>query len=211
MFIQCQTMHTLSCGVFILEKYYFEISRNIRASRMNFQVAHTRSIWSQALCTPRTQHLATYHHVISHDDCRENQRDSRQLFCEFETIETTNDQMKRSVPFAFQSKVFLSFSLKSPYSNISVFVLHRMDYYLNIRDIQTLGMLSCVLAHHALSDDFKPPRNSFNTEVIPSSMSFPFGSPPSFNNDSLSQVIFSALASYVFEPRTETASEHFAY
>ena len=130
--------------------------------------------------------------------------ESRQLFCEFETIETTNDQMKPAIPLAFQSKILARwiplryFSLKSPYSNISVFVLHRMDYYLNIRDIQTLGMLSCVLAHHALSDAFKPPRSSFNTEVIPSSMSFPFGSPPSFNNDTPSQVILQCFSKLRF-------------
>lgn len=51
-----------------------------------------------------------------------------------------------------------------------------MDYYLSIRDIQTLGMLSCVLVHHSLPDSFKPPKNSFKPEVIPSSKSFTFGS-----------------------------------
>lgn len=56
-----------------------------------------------------------------------------------------------------------------------------MDYYLNIRDIQTLGMLSCVLAHHALSDAFKPHRDSFNAEEISSSTSF--------NNDTPSQSV----------------------
>ncbi|CAH3138838.1 unnamed protein product [Porites lobata] len=57
-----------------------------------------------------------------------------------------------------------------------------MDYYLSIRDIQTLGMLSCVLAHHSLPDSFKPPKSIFKPDIIPLSKSFTFGSSPSYSD-----------------------------
>lgn len=56
-----------------------------------------------------------------------------------------------------------------------------MGYYLSIRDIQTLGMLSCVLAHHLLPDSFKPPKISCKPEA--------FGSSPPFSNEVPSQSV----------------------
>ena len=53
-----------------------------------------------------------------------------------------------------------------------------MDYYLSIRDIQMLGMLSCVLAHPSLPDSFKPPKIHPKSDVITSSKSFTYGSSP---------------------------------
>ena len=57
-----------------------------------------------------------------------------------------------------------------------------MDYYLSIRDIQTLGMLSCVLSHHSLPDSFKPPKSISKPDIIPTSKSFTFGSSPSYSD-----------------------------
>ena len=46
----------------------------------------------------------------------------------------------------------------------------RMEYYLSIRDIQTLGMLACVLTHNAVPDSFKP-----QPSHITGSKSFTYG------------------------------------
>lgn len=75
--------------------------------------------------------------------------------------------------------------------------INSMDYYLSIRDIQTLGMLSCVLGHHLLPESFKPPKISFKPEIISSSKSFTFGSSPSYNDAPL-QV---SMISYFFSVR----------
>ena len=63
-------------------------------------------------------------------------------------------------------------------STVFAFLINRMDYYLNIRDIQMLGMLSCVLAHPSLPDSFKPPKIHPKPDVITSSKSFTYGSSP---------------------------------
>ena len=56
----------------------------------------------------------------------------------------------------------------------------RIEYYLSIRDIQTLGMLACILTHNTLPDSFKPSKPHLG---IFGSKSFLYGvTPPSFDS-----------------------------
>ena len=69
-----------------------------------------------------------------------------------------------------------------------------MEYYLDIRDIQTLGMLACVLTHNALSESFKPAKPHFGN--ITGSKSFTYGISSPACDSPTHQVIF-VLTAYL--------------
>ena len=60
----------------------------------------------------------------------------------------------------------------TPQSANKLSVLHRLEYYLSIRDIQMLGMLSCILSHHSLPDSFKPSKPRHPALTISKSYTF---------------------------------------